>query len=202
MTHGQDTARRLDTFLGDDHCPVMQRGILEKDVLYKPLVDVRVDHVTCRHDVIQRHITLNDDQRSHFPTTHIHRRHHYRHDNLLDIPPLFLLTPRESEEPQERADSLMGTQIVEELTDILLEQHDQGDDTHTDQLVENRAKQSHLQHLRHEKPDDDEHHNTREHVQRARVAHQPIDVVEHQCYQQDVDDIFQSKLKKHNYLTI
>ena len=41
----------------------------------------------------------------------------------------------------------MSTQIIEESSDIFLEKYDQRYHTHANQLVENRAKQAHLDDL-------------------------------------------------------
>ena len=84
----------------------------------------------------------------------------------------------------------MGTQIIEEHTDIFLEEHDQRNHTHTDQLVENGAKQAHLDDLRHEEPDDDKHHDADEHIQGTRLTHQTVDVEQHQRHQKDIDNIY------------
>ena len=61
----------------------------------------------------------------------------------------------------------MGSEVIQELPDVILEEHDQGDHTDADQLVENGTKQPHLQHLRHEQPRDDKHQDAIKHIQRT-----------------------------------
>ena len=91
----------------------------------------------------------------------------------------------------------MGTQLIEKLADLFLEQYDQADNTHAGQLAEYAAQELHLQHLGDKEPDEDKHDDAIEHVQRTALLHQPVDVVKHQGDQEDVYDILDSKLKKH-----
>ena len=93
----------------------------------------------------------------------------------------------------------MGTEIEQEFADIILEKHNNRNNTHRNQLIEDRAQKPHLKNLRYKKPDDNKHHNADEHIQRARLPHQPIDIVEHQRYEQNIDQIFDSEFEEHPY---
>lgn len=73
---------------------------------------------------------------------------------------------------------------------FLLKEHDKTDYSHRNQLVHNASQESHFQYLADDKPDNDEHHNAREHVERTRFFHNAIEVVEHKCYQHYIDDVF------------
>ena len=83
------------------------------------------------------------------------------------------------------------------MANIVLKQDDQSDDTHRYHFVEDGTQQAHLQDLRHEHPDDDEHQHTHERIRRTRLAHHPVAVVEHHSHQQDVNYIFYAKIEKH-----
>ena len=94
----------------------------------------------------------------------------------------------------------MGTERVEKLANLLLEQYDECDNTHANQFVEDGAHQTHLEHLTDKQPDEHKHHDSDEHVQRTALFHQPVDVIEHQGYQQDINGIFYSKIERHYLL--
>ena len=66
-----------------------------------------------------------------------------------------------------------------------------------DEFVENAAKQPHLKYLSHHQPDDDEHQHTHEHVDGARLLHQPIAVVNDYRHQYYVENVFYAKVYYH-----
>ena len=61
----------------------------------------------------------------------------------------------------------MSAKIIEELSDVFLEDDHDDDDTYRHQLVEDGSQQAHLQDLRHEEPYHDEDHDAHEDVQRT-----------------------------------
>ena len=61
----------------------------------------------------------------------------------------------------------MGTQHLEEVAHVVLEQDDEGDGSHLDQLVEDGSQQTHLQHLSHQQPQQDEDKDACENLYRA-----------------------------------
>lgn len=90
----------------------------------------------------------------------------------------------------------MRTQRVEESSDIILKEHDKREHAHTDELVEDRAEQSHPQYLAYEEPDEDEGHDAYENVQRACLAHDAEDVVEHHGHEHDINDILYGEVEE------
>ena len=95
----------------------------------------------------------------------------------------------------------MRPEVVKELPYLLLKQYDKGQNAHAYQFVEDRTEQLHLQNIAHKEPYDDEDHDADEHIQRAALLHQAIDVVEQQGDKDDVDDVFYAKIKKHSRLS-
>ena len=89
----------------------------------------------------------------------------------------------------------MTTDIEKELTDVFLENDDNCKDSHTHQLVEDGAQQSHFQHLRHKEPQHDKHNDAIERIHGTWLAHQSVDVVQHQGDQDNVDNVFYSKFE-------
>ena len=61
----------------------------------------------------------------------------------------------------------MSTKVIQELTDILLENHNDSNDTHRYQFIEDSTQQFHFQNLRHKDPHQDEDHDTHKDIQRA-----------------------------------
>ena len=91
------------------------------------------------------------------------------------------------------ADPPTRSDVVEEAADVVLKKDDEGDGAHRDKLVEDGAHEAHLEHLREEQPHDDEYHDAHEDVERAGLAHQTVDVIEHQGNEQNVDEVFYSE---------
>ena len=60
VAHWQDAAGGRDASAGDDHGPVVQRRVLEEDVLDQAHVDVGVDDVAGLLVVVQGHFLLQD----------------------------------------------------------------------------------------------------------------------------------------------
>ena len=165
MAHGKDTSCRHDALVGDHHRSIMQRRVLEEDVLYQSLVDLGIYLLTRVHNVFQGHSSFDDNQRTNILLRHAHTCHHDRHNRLLVCLPLALLVG--VEEPHEPSHSLLRTYLVKETADVLLKDDDEGYDTHAHQLVEYRTQQAHLQHLTHKEPDQHEDHDTNEDVEGA-----------------------------------
>ena len=193
MGHGQDTARSLDALLADDHCSIVQGTILEEDVLDEALIDVGIDDVTRAHHIIQRHVMLNDNEGAHLLPAHADAGHHDGHDVLVGD--VSLLVARK--EIDELLDVPVRTQRQQETAYLLLEEDDESQHTHADQLVEDGAQELHLQHLRHHQPDEDEHQDADEHIEGAGGLHQLVRVVQQQGHQQNVYEIFYTECEEH-----
>ena len=184
--HGQDTSRSAYTALAYNHGTVVQRGVLEEDVLYQTLVDIGVYGVARRHDVVKRSDTLYDYQRTDLLACHVHARHDDRHDgaHIGSVRGMFV-----AEKSHEGSQTLMCAEGVEELAYLFLEKHYYGKDTDRDELVEDTAEEAHLQYLAHEEPYDDKHHDAYEDIQRAGLAHQAENIVQQGGDEDYIDDV-------------
>ena len=111
----------------------------------------------------------------------------------------FLIT---CEEAYQRTGMMVRAKRHEETTDLLLKEHNQGQHSHTDQLIKDGAEQLHLEHLRHHQPNQDEHQDTRKDIDRTRCLHQLVAVVQQESHRQDVYKVFYAKLEKHNLYDI
>ena len=194
MRHRQDTSCCLDTFLADDHCPVMQRTVLEENILYQPLVYIGIDHLSRTHNIVQRHIMFNDNQRTDFLFAHTDACHDNRH-NFIMLHTLFLIPRKET---HQSAGMLMRTECKQEAAYLVLKQNNKRQHPHADQFVEDRPQKLHLQHLRNHQPNQNEHQDARKHVDRTGRFHQFVRIIKQESYQQNVYKIFYAKFKKHS----
>ena len=79
MAHGEDTSRGTDALVRYDHGTVVERRVLEEDILYQPLVDFRVNDVAGIDNIVEGRRPLYDDKCTHLATRHIHASHDNRH---------------------------------------------------------------------------------------------------------------------------
>ena len=194
MCNGQNTTGCTDALAGDNHGSVVQRRVLEEDVLDEPLVDTRVNKVARVHDVVKAYASLYHHECAHLAARHIYTRQHDGHDGLL-VDEFLLVLAAYHKQLRELFEALMSTKRVKESAYLFLKEHYQSDYTHAYQLVHNGTQESHLKHLAHEEPHHYEHDNTDEDIERAALLHQTVDVVEHQGDKQYVDDVFYSECK-------
>ena len=193
MRHRQDAACGADALPADDHSSVVQGRVFEEDVLDEPLVDVGIDDVARLDDVVERCHPFDDDERTHLVASHVHASHDDGHDGGL-VGFGFLL-PRRAEEACQRFHPLVGTEVVEKLADVVLEEDDDRQHAHTDKLVHDASQEAHLQDAADKEPHQDEHDDADEHVERPRFLHETVDVVEHHCHEEDVYKVFYAKVK-------
>ena len=85
----------------------------------------------------------------------------------------------------------------EELAYLLLEKNENGKGTDGNKLVEQSTHHFHLKYTAHNKPYHDEEKSTDEHVQRSRITHETINVVQHYCNKQYVDSVLYAESEKH-----
>ena len=72
---------------------------------------------------------------------------------------------------QEISCTLVGTDAVKELTYLVLEEHYECYNSHTNQLVEDASEEAHLENLRDEEPHQHENNDANEDVERTRLLH-------------------------------
>ena len=170
-----------------NHGTVVKRTVLEEDVLDESLGYLAIDLFSGTDELAQGKVVLQHDERSDPLLAHVHACHHDREDGFAFISELAgLLVLVQTEEAEETMGLFSGSKIVEEATDVFLEEDDDGKDAYTHQLVEDSAKQFHLQHLADNDPAADEKQYTIEDVHRARLLHQLIAVEKHYRYKKDV----------------
>ena len=196
VAHGEDASCGTQTVTGDDERSVVQGRVLEEDVLDEALVHVGIDDVARGDDVVERHVALQDDEGSHLVFRHGHTCHDHGHDAATQTVAVGSggVAVLRGEEAHQSAYALMAAEVVEELTDVVLEDDDDGNHAHGDELVEDGAEEAHLQYLRYEHPHHDEHDDAHEGVERARLAHQPVDIEKQQGYQQYVDEVLKAEI--------
>ena len=102
---------------------------------------------------------------------------------------------------EQAVDLLMRSQCLQETADVVLEEDDERDGTHLDQLVEDGAEQAHFQHLRHEQPQQDEDEHAGEYLHRTGLFHEFVGIVEQECDREYVDNVFDFDREHHNGLT-
>ena len=197
VADGQDTAGSTDAMIADNHGTIVKRRVLKENILNQALADVGIHDFSRGYDVSQRCCTLNDNEGAHLSLRHLHTGHHDGHDVTFQLLAVLVFARLGRKELQPTMHALMSSQVVEELAYLFLEQHDDGDYTHRYQLVEDGAQQFHLKYLRHQQPYDNKDIDAYKDIERARGTHQPVDIVEQQAYQQDVDSIFYAKSEEH-----
>ena len=92
---------------------------------------------------------------------------------------------------------LVSAQTEEEMTNLLLEEYDDGDGAHADHLIEDAAQELHLDHLGDNDPEADEEQQAVENVDRARLLHKLVAREENHGHKDDVENIFYANFE-HN----
>ena len=190
---GKDAACGGDALVGDNHAAVMQGGVLEEDVFNEPLRDFGIEEFSGAYKVVQRQRTLHDDEGTHLLFRHRQAGHDDGYDVLAGVRLLVLA----AEETHGCTYTLVGADGKEELADFVLKEDEQRDGTYADNAVEQRAQQAHFQDLGDEQPKDDEYQHAEEDVQRARLFHQAVAVIEQERNEKDVEEVFQAEGKEH-----
>ena len=193
MADGKDAGSRLYLVARDDHGTIVQGTVLEEDVLYEPLADAGIEFLACAYDVHQGQVVLHDDECSHVLLAHVETRHHDGEDILtLMHHPRHAFPLVGTEEMDELPGTLMCSYAIEEVSDLLLEEHDDGNGSHTHKLVEDIAQKLHLKNLADDDPETHEDQYSIEDIHRARLLHQFIAVEQDDSYQQDVYHVLDS----------
>ena len=185
MRHRQDAACAHNLAAINDEGTIMQRAILEKNVLTQSRVDVGIDHITSSLIVGERYGLLDDDKRTRLALGHIHTGIHDRHD------PLFLIFYLGFALKQffEHLEASPGSQFGEKSLDLVLKQNHQDKQAYVNKLVHDGANEAHIHHLVHHHPSDHKRQHADKNVERAGILHGAVEV-EQQCrYQQDVKQV-------------
>lgn len=175
----EDTSGALQAVVHHDERAVVQRRVLEEDVLNQAGVDEGVDHVAALLIALQRYILLYHDECAGLGLGHVHAgvdngQHEAAHISLLGV-------TRVVEEVAQKRPLLVVAQRHKEALYLVLEQDDKHKQPYAHELVENRADEFHLENLRGEHPDNDKGQDSEEYVDGAALLHDLVDVVEQKC---------------------
>ena len=180
-----------DPSVGNDDRSVVQRRILEKDVLDQRPRNQRVDLLALLNDRKQIDGTRDNDQRTGFRTGHIGAGLDDRFDPLL---PHDVHAPAPGTEypAHERVPAIgvLRAEQQQKTPNLLLENDDQRNDPDSDHLTEYHAQQFHLE-SPHNDPQQIDDQNARHDAQRVGAARQPVNLKHQQRDDKNVDHVDQ-----------
>jgi hypothetical protein len=159
------------------------------DKLDEAGIDVGIDHVARALIVGERDCPLDDDECSCLGLGHIHAGVHHRHDPFLGIIDLALAPEDFLKELQPSPRSQLG----QEPLYLVLEQDDQDKQADVDELVHECADEAHVQYLVHHYPCHNKGKHTNKDVERARILHCAVQIVQQRSHQQDVDQVLNAE---------
>ena len=192
VADGQDARSSSNPAFRDNHGAVVQRAVLEEDVLDESLCYLSINLFTGSHELAKRQVVLKHDERADVLLAHVHASHHDGEDSLTFVSELAcILMLVEPEEAEEAMRTVSSAYVVEETTYVLLKQDDDGKSTDAYKLVEDAAKQLHLEHLADDNPATDEEQDAIEDVDGARLLHQLVAIEKYYRNKKDVDYVFE-----------
>ena len=173
----------------------MQGGVLEEYVLYQPLIDAGIYAVSRLHDVVKWRKSLYHYQCAAFRFAHIDAGHDDGQDGgTIYGVGIFLLLHKPIHEAMQ---AFLFAYAEKEFAYLLLKENDNRQDAHAEELVEQRSHQSHLKHLGHKEPYDDDGQHAAKDVHGARLAHEAVDVVQQHRHKEDIYCVFYAKVEEH-----
>src|SRR5690554_3359863 len=195
---GENAAGGLDLLPYHDHGAIVQRTVLEENILNQPGGDIGIDDLTALLIQAELKIALNDDQCPDLGFRHVHAGQYDRGD-VRDV---FLLLVDRHKEFRDELPSLLRAERHQESPDLILKEDHQQYQSDIHKLIEDRAQKHHVEHLRYQYPDNHEDHNSDKERAHSRYLHHLEQVVQQCGYQQDVDKIFYSKVFEHMTLLL
>ena len=199
--HGQDARSRHDAVGIDDDGAVVKGRVLEEDILQKTLRKDGIDALSGADEVAQRQVVLHHDEGPHPVLGHIETSQHDGRHLGARMAKLFTGIARNlllgAEEVDETVGTLVSAQTEKEVTNLLLEEHDDSDGAHADHLIEDAAQKLHLDHLGDDDPEADEEQQALEDVDGARLLHELVAREENHGHKEDVENIFYANFE-HN----
>ena len=121
VRHGQQATGSGNALLSDNHSSIVQRTVLEEDVLDEQLVDVGIDRLARFDDFAQLVALLNHDEGSLLAFGHIHAGHDDGHH--LGVISCNGFLPRQ-EEIKYATCTMLRTHIAEKPAYVVLEDDD------------------------------------------------------------------------------
>ena len=175
----------------DDHGSVVERGVLEENVLYQARVYLGVDYVAALLVVFEWHILLYHYQRAGLAFRHVHACIHDRHHAGVYVLGVLLLPV--VEKGCEKFPPLFGSQFHEKPLYLVLENDHEYEQTYAHHFVEDGAYELHLEDLGGHYPYQHEGEHPVKNVYGARLFHYLIEIVEHQRHYHYVEYILYSE---------
>ena len=184
--HRQDATGCGDMLSAYDHGSIVERRVLKEDILDEALRDISVDVVTGVDVFVEPNAVFDDNQGPHVSFAHVHTCHHDGKDVFVAV----IGRTFGPEEANQVGLAMVDTDGGEETTYFFLKQDDQRECSHINDSVENGSKQSEIEELLNNDPYENKDDDAGEDVGGTRLLHETVDVVEKQCYQEDIDEIF------------
>ena len=181
--HRQDTASAHDLAAGNDEGAIVQRTVFKENILNQARIDVGLDHIARALIVSQRYRLLDDDEGASLGLGHVHAGINHRQNPLFLILDFRLALEQFFKDFEAPA----GTQLGQEPLDLVLEQDNKDKQTDVNEFVHECAYQAHVQNLVHHHPGNDKGEHADKDVERTRIFHRAVQVVEQGRHQQDVD---------------
>lgn len=192
MAYGKYAPHGHNAVGGDYHGTVMEGGVLEEDIFDQAHIDVGIDYVAGFLIVGQGHLALHAYQCAGLGFRHGDAGIYYGHDLGVDLVIIIVITMKQ---PAQMPPSAVGAYVDQEALDLILKDDDKHYETYAHELVEDCARQAHIQYLGRDDPDHDKEQDTIKQAQGAAALHHTVYVVEQHPDEQDVKDIFYSELK-------
>lgn len=192
VAHRQDTAGAAYAVAVDDHRSVVERGVLEKYILYQSRVDVGVDDVTALLIALERHFLPDHYQRACLGLGHIHAgvddgEHIFAGVVLATC--LFV-----TEERFEKSPALMVAELDKETLDLILKQYHQHKQSYSHKLIEDSAYKLEVEYLGGKHPHHYERKHSKEDIDRAALFHDAVEIEEQECHYGYVKCVSDTKL--------
>lgn len=191
MAHGEYASRGRYTAFGNYHGAVVQGGVLEENILYKTHVYVGVYHVACLLITVERHLLLYDYQCAGPGARHAVAGIDHGKGLGMVISIVFLV----AEEAAYGPPFVLGSYVDEKSLYLVLEQYHQHYESDAHEFVEDCAGETHAEDFGCHYPYKYESEHTVEKAEGAAGAHHAVEIEEHECHYQYVDDVFYAEIK-------
>ena len=157
LCHGKDATGSGDAVVTDDHGTVVQRAVLEENVLNQRTGDVGVDHNPSRYDVVQVVFSREQDECALLDFRHVDTGFGDGVDVEINIAP----HPQKLEFSGQFAFLGLGAYGEQETSYLRLEYDDECDEAHANKGSKDGGEHFHLQGLD-QLPDEEDGHNANE----------------------------------------
>ena len=193
MADRQNASRCLDPVMSYNHCAIVQRRILEENILDQTSVHFRVDYITRGGILVKRNRLFHNDQRTGIAFGHAHARIHNRHNPrqclLIEFLPVMMKNLTQELPPPVRP------QFHKEALYRFLEKDHKDNQADGHEFIQNSADNPHVENLGRKYPYDYKRKDTIKNIDGARFLHKAIDIIQQYCKQQYVEHILDSEFR-------